>query len=202
MDKRGFTLIEIMIVLAIMAAVIGIGAPRLFKTQDNVKSVVRKFMVLGKEIRDKARINNATYRLAIHMEPKNYTYWVEKANGSQLIDPAAMTPEGRAKIEEAKKEKKDDAPPPLFQLDKSILKKEKSLPGQMRFVSLETINMKEPVVEGDAYIYFFPQGMVEASALQIATGSAGSNTWTLIFDPLTGQVDVIEKAQSLKDLQR
>lgn len=194
-----------MIVLAIMAGIVAIGVPRLFKSQNNIKSVARTFMVLAKQVRDKARVNNATYRLVIHMKPNEDSYWVEKANGAQLIDPALLTEEGRKKAEEdAKSRSKDDAPPPpLFQVDKSILKKAKDLPGTLRFVSLETMNTKQPVTEGDAYIYFFPQGFVEASALQIATGTdPRSAIWTLVFNPLTGQADIIEKAQSLKDVQR
>jgi general secretion pathway protein H len=199
-NKRGFTLIEVMIVLAIMGAVVAIGMPRLFKTQDNIKAVARNFIVLAKDVRNKARVNNSTYRIVIHIDPKESSYSIERANGSQLIDPALMTTEGRKQAEEDAKEK-EDKPPPLFQVDKSILKKPKFLPGTLRFVSLETINMQQPQTEGDAYIYFFPQGFVDASALQISTGS-GSNVWTIIFNPLTGQADIIEKAQDLKDVQR
>lgn len=199
-NKRGFTLIEVMIVLAIMGAVVAIGVPRLFKSQDNIKAVARKFIVLGKIIRDKARVNNATYRLVMRIDPKDSSYWVERANGAQLIDPALMTIEGRRAADEAAKEG-EDKPRSLFQIDKSILKSAKTLPGTLRFVSLETINMQQPQTEGEAHIYFFPQGFVDASALQISTGN-GASVWTIVFNPLTGQADIIEKAQSLKDVQR
>lgn len=195
MNKRGFTLIEIMIVLAIMAAVIGIGAPRLFKTQDNIKSTARKFIVLGKEVRDRARVNNSTYRIAIKIDPNGGSFWVERANGAQTIDPNAEP--------DSKKEDNKEGPPPTFRPDTQIMKKPKSLPSNLRFVSLETVNMKSPITEGEAYIYFFPQGFVEASALQIQSGSGNnSSIWTIIFNPLTGQADIIEKAQNLKDVQR
>ncbi len=200
-NKRGFTLIEVMITVAIMGTVMAIGVPRLFKTQDNIRAVTRKFLVMAKEIRNKARLNNSTYRLVIHIDPKESSYRVERANGAQLIDPAMMTTEGRQKAEDAARDKTEGKPPPLFQPDSSVLKGEKTLAGTLRFVSLETLNMSSPQTEGDAYIYFFPQGFVDAAALQISTGN-GTNIWTLIFNPLTGQADVIEKASALKDVQR
>lgn len=191
-SQRGFTLIEIMIVLAIMAALITVGAPRLLKNNEgNIKAVARNFIVLSKELRNKARLTNSTYRLAISMEADEPKYWVERANGPQPVDPESY---------EKEKETGEDAPPPLFQIDKSLLKKEKELPGGLRFASVETVNMKSPMTSGIAYIHFFPEGFVEASAVQITNGN--NLTWTLVFNPLTGQADIIEKASSLKDVQR
>lgn len=193
MSQRGFTLIEIMIVLAIIATLIVVGAPRLVRKDGNIKSVARQFIVMSKEIRNKARLTNSTYRLVIDMDDKGNQYWVERANGPQAVDPEAY--------EKAKDEKKEeDAPPPLFQRDKSILKKEQTLPGGLRFGSVETTNTKAPITSGIAYVHFFAEGFVEAAAVQITNGN--NLTWTLVFNPLTGQADIIEKAQSLKDIQR
>ncbi|MGE9746106.1 pilus assembly FimT family protein [Bdellovibrio bacteriovorus] len=191
-NQRGFTLIEIMIVLAIMAALITVGAPRLLKKDGNIKSVARNFIVLSKEIRNKARLTNSTYRLAISMEPGEEKYWLERASGPQAVDPEAA--------EKEKDRDEEGAPPPLFQMDKSLLKKEKELPEGLRFASVETVNMKSPMTSGVAYIHFFPEGFVEASAVQITNGN--NLTWTLVFNPLTGQADIIEKASSLKEVQR
>lgn len=193
MSQRGFTLIEIMIVLAIVAGLITLGAPRLLKKDGNIKSVARNFIVLSKEVRNKARLTNSTYRLAISMEPGEEKYWLERASGPQAVDPEAYE-------KEKDEDKDEDAPPPLFQVDTSLIKKEKKLPEGLRFGSVETVNMKAPMTSGVAYIHFFPEGFVEASAVQITNGN--NLTWTLVFNPLTGQADIIEKASSLKDIQR
>ncbi|MGZ3775499.1 MAG: pilus assembly FimT family protein [Pseudobdellovibrionaceae bacterium] len=193
-SRRGFTLIEIMIVLAIIAALITVAAPRLVKKDSNIKSVARNFIVLSKEVRNKARLTNSTYRLVISLNPKEAKYWIERANGPQPVDPNA------AEKEKKKSEDKEKAPPPLFQMDKSLFKKEKVLPNGLYFGSVETINVKTPVTSGLAYIHFFPEGFVEAAAVQITDGN--KLTWTLVFNPLTGQADIIEKASSLKDTQR
>ncbi|UOF02333.1 pilus assembly FimT family protein [Bdellovibrio reynosensis] len=193
-SNRGFTLIEIMIVLAILAALIVVGAPRLLRKEGNIKNVARSFIVLSKEVRNKARLTNSTYRIVINMDPQDEKYWVERASGPQPVDPEAYE-----KAQEKSEDKDEDAPPPLFQIDKSI-GKEKTLPRGLRFGSVETINMKSPMTSGTAYVHFFPEGFVEAAAIQITDGN--KLTWTLVFNPLTGQADIIEKAQSLKDIQR
>ncbi|QDK37429.1 Tfp pilus assembly protein FimT/FimU [Bdellovibrio sp. NC01] len=197
MGKKGFTLIEVMIVLALLGALIGYGAPRLFKKQTNIKTAVRHFIVLSREIRNKARLNNSTYRLVVQMDDKEQKYWVERANGPQAIDIEAQEKE---REEGKNKDKKEDAPPPLFQIDKSLTKKEQTLPEGLRFGQVETVNSKSAMTSGTAYIHFFPEGFVEAAAIQITDGN--KLTWTLVFNPLTGQADIIEKAQSLKDIQR
>ena len=196
LSKKGFTLIEIMIVLAIIGAVVAVAMPRMIKKEGNVKVVTRKILTLSKEIRTKARLNNSTYRLVIKMEDqKQHTYWIEKSNG-----PVAVDPEAYEKEREESKDKPEDAPPPQYQVDKSITKNPLELPAPLRFASVETINMKSPVTSGTAYIHYFPEGFVEAAALQITDGN--KMTWTLVFNPLTGQADIVEKAQGLKDLQR
>jgi general secretion pathway protein H len=48
-------------------------------------------------------------------------------------------------------------------------------------------------------MYFSPEGLVEPMLVQIT--DKAKLTWTLIFNPLTGRTDIIEKALTLKDLQ-
>lgn len=194
MSQRGFTLIEIMIVLAIIASLIVVAAPRLVRKDGNIKAVTREIVAMTKEVRNKARLTSSTFRLAIDMDDKGNKYWVERANGPQPVDP-----EGYEKAKE-KDDDDEEGPPPLFQPDKSVIKKEKTLPNGLRFGSVETANMKSPMTDGIAYVHFFGEGFVEAAAVQITNGN--NLTWTLVFNPLTGQADIIEKAQSLKDIQR
>lgn len=191
-SQRGFTLIEIMVVLAIIASMIMLAAPKLVKKDGNIKAVTREFVVRAKEIRNKARLSNSTYRIAMNLDDKGNKYWVERASGPQAVDPQAY--------EKDRNSDSKDAPPPLFRMDNSVLKKESTLPNGLRFGSVETVNMKSPRTSGIAYVHFFSEGFVEAAAIQITNGN--NLTWTLVFNPLTGQADIIEKAQSLKEIQR
>lgn len=195
MNRRGFTLIEVMIVIAIIAGLIAVGAPRLIKKEANIKKTARSLTVLVKEIRNQAKLFNVTYRLVIRIESGQESYWVEKSSGPTLIDKEKIAEE----MEGKSKKDEEGAPPPLFQIDKRLSKKEKLLPSNLHFAQVETINMSQPVTNGIAYIHFFPEGLMEASAIQLTDKKI---TWTLVFNPLTGQADIVEKAVNLKELSR
>lgn len=192
--QRGFTLIEILVVLAILAATMTVLLPRMFRSSGtNVREVTRNFIVLGKEVRNRARVANATMRLVIDLNPANPKYWVEKANGPQLVDPNAAE-----KTEYEKEMEKEKASP--WEMDKVLTKTEKELPSGLYFASVETEHMESPQTEGVAYVHFFPEGLMQATAIQITDRK--NLTWTLLFNPLTGQADIAEEAKSLKDLTR
>ena len=193
LSRRGFTLIEVMIVLAIIAGIVVLGAPRIFKSSTNLKSVSRHIIVLAKETRNQARLSNSTMRIVFEMSENRQAYWVERAAGPQAIDIEKLQ-EPETDTEEENK------PASPFSLDNSLLKQPKNLPDQMKFASVESINLDRPVTEGKAYVHFSPQGFVEASAIQIVN-SAGQ-TWTLVINPITGQADIVEKAVSLKEMER
>lgn len=193
-SQRGFTLIEVMIVLAIIAGVVVLGAPRLFKQNTNIKSVVRNLSVLTKETRNRARLSNTTYRIAFSIKLDESEYWVEKSSGPKPIDLEALKNPPR------EEDKDENAPPPPFTPDTSLMKKPKALPSGINLVSVESINISEPIKEGLAYIHFSPEGFVEASAVQIS--NAQNQIWTLVINPITGQADIVEKAVGLKDLNQ
>lgn len=190
-SRSGFTLIEILIVLAIIGAAMSIAMPRLFRKEGNIKSVTRTFLVLGKEVRNRARLSNSTMRLVLDLNPQDPKYWVEKANGAKLIDPEA---------EKEKEKESDEEKPAEWQIDTVLTKDKKALPDGLYFGAVETIHMKAPQTEGVAYVHFFPEGLMEAASVQITDRK--KLTWTLIYNPLTGQADIATEARSLKDVTR
>jgi len=187
-----------MIVLGILGALVVFGLPRLVR-KDNIKQVTREFIPIIKQIRNNARLQNATYRLVIDMDENANKVWIERASGPKLIDPELAQKEKEAK----ENEDKENPRPPAFAQDSRIIKKNKglkTLPDKMRFQSVETINNKEVMTSGRAYIYFSPEGLVEASTIQISDGP--TNIMTLVLNPLTGQVDIVPKALSLREIKR
>lgn len=187
LNNKAFTLIEILIVLAIIASVLALSIPRIQKRENNIRSIARQMSVLAKEIRNHARLTNSMMRLAVNLSQKSPKYWVEKASGVEL----RLSKEDE-KLDEEKKPKSS------FQIYKSLSRKEKELPSGLFFKSVEVHNY-EPIQEGIGYIYFSPQGFVDFSALQITDNK--KLTWTLVFNPLTGQVDTLTEAKELKDLK-
>lgn len=191
-NNQGFTLIEIMVVLGIMGVIIALGLSRVRKKENDIKRTAREFYVLGKEIRNQARLKNSTYRLMIRLDEGAQSYWVESAQGFQgRLD--------EKEVEEREKLAEEDRPKEVFEQDSSVLRKEKTLPDGLFFKSVENLD-HEPFTTGTATIYFFPNGFVETTALQITDRKR--STWTLIFQPLTGQADIIPDERSLRDTKR
>jgi general secretion pathway protein H len=192
-QKSGFTLIEIMVVLAILGGLLALGLPRLKFNQNNIKKVVRELAVLGKEIRNQSRLKNMTHRLVFRLG-KDDAYWVEAAAGPV---PAQVMNTGTNLSDDEKKEL--DAKSPFKKSQKFFKKEEKKLPGGLIIKSVETMTNPDPTTQGLAYVYFSPEGLVEKSVIQI--GNKESLTWSLIYNPITGHADIVEKAVSLKDVQ-
>ena len=119
-NNKGFTLIEVMVVLGIIGVIIAMGLSRVRKKDNDVKKVARQFYVLGKEIRNQARLKNATYRLMIKLDEGAQEYWVESAQGFQgkLTDK-----ELEERKSEDEKLDKDEKPKEVFEKDTVILKK-------------------------------------------------------------------------------
>jgi general secretion pathway protein H len=181
-----------MVVLGIIGAIIALGLSRVKKKENDIKKTARDFYVLGKEIRNQARLKNATFRLMIRLDEGAQSYWVESAQGFQgRIDDKEK--------EELAKLNEDERPREVFEKDSSVLKKEKTLPSGLFFKSVENLD-QPPLTVGTGTIYFFPNGFVETTALQITDRK--KVTWTLIYQPLTGQADIIPEERSLRDSKR
>lgn len=195
MNHRGFTLLEIMVVLLILAAVVGLGLSRLNSTKREVQTTVRRFSVLTRHIYNLARLKNKTYRIAFQLNTeKPHQYWVESATG---IDTLPDYEKEQEKDSESKDERKIS--PKEFKLDSEILKEPKKLPDPLKFTEIEIVNRKSSITDGMAYIHFLPQGLVEEAAIHI---SGGKNlTWTLITHPLNGKTEILPSHIPLKTLR-
>ncbi len=201
MKNKGFSLIEVMIVLAILGGLLALVMPRLNRDKNNVTKVIREIAVLGKEVRNQARVKGATHRLVMNIGPTESTYWVEMANGSVLRkSKEEFEQEAKENNEKLSDEQKKDAEAAGFQKSTKFFKEDRKVPKGINFVSVETPSAPEPITSGTAYVYFNPEGLVEHAAIQISNKE--KQIWTLIFNPLTGHADIMEKAVSLKDVTK
>ncbi|WP_194863183.1 prepilin-type N-terminal cleavage/methylation domain-containing protein [Myxococcus sp. AB036A] len=66
----------------------------------------------------------------------------------------------------------------------------RELPADVK-VSVWTRNQRQPVENGVAYLYFFPQGYTEKAYVYV---QQGDNVWTLDVSPLTGKVQIVAEA--------
>lgn len=196
-NKKGFSLLEIAVVLSIIGAIIALVAPRFLDKKSDTRKVFRDFIVAGKDLKSRAKLTGSTYRIAFDLTEKQQSWWVEKSTKAVMID--------KAKFEEEREKSKNsdqnsEKSPRDFQADTSIFKKKQILPSGYKFKQIESGSLDLTITDGLAYIHFFPQGLIETSAIQIEDPKG--NIWTLVYNPLTGRSDIIPEAKLLKELAR
>lgn len=196
-QSGGFTLVEIMIVIAIIGGVLAIGVPKMFSTASTMRAAVRKLAVITRDIRNNSRLYQVTTRLAISLDKdKGYTYLVESSPGIVLMRSELQEKELERLTEKQAEESKKKV---QFSTDARVLKKPVTLPKGMKFEDVEKTGRDEAQAGGMAYINFYPQGLSEEAAIHISDG--GSLHWTIVINPLTGRADVYEKRITLKELR-
>lgn len=196
-DRRGFSLVEIMVVLAIIGGLLVMITPRLQDKRSAIQGAVREIATLTREVHNHARLFNSTYRLVIEMNPEEgHTYWIESAPGNialmseeQAKENANLSEEERAKLQERTG----------FSEDSRILKKRQSLPRGLFFGGVEYGNRLEAINEGRAYIHFFPQGLTEEAVIHLTDQK--TLNWSLALHPITGVCDIFDGKKTLKDLR-
>lgn len=208
LTTKGFTLLEVIITVAIIAAVVTMALPRLGGRSNEIRATVRKLAVLSRDLRSRAKLNNATYRLVINMqetedtakaEDRKYTYWVERAQGEILNN---YDPENPPQLEDKNKDEDtgdEKPPPPPFVPDPKVMKKPEELPGDLIFESVELATVDEPITSGLVYIHYLPTGFVDEAAIHLKRGD--KIAWTLAIEPLTGRMDIIDENRKLEDLR-
>ena len=192
----GFTLIEIMIALILLAGLTVVALPRIGSHTNELKATVRKLTVLGKHLQVHSRLENKTFRLAFHLpEKKAHSFWVESAPG--YVSESAEEDE---ESNDDNNEEKEASSLNTFQLDPSILEEPISLPKPLLFKDIEVED--EISKNGKAYIHFFPQGVIEEAAIHISTGKQGNKSgWTITYNSLTGKGHIIDKYVPLRALR-
>lgn len=97
--ENGFTLIELIVVVAIISLMMGFAIPRLdgFLSEDNSKKEIRKFCSLTSELRGKALKDKKDYVLVL--SPSSNEYFVEPDDEKKL--PKKFSPGKRFSIKGA-----------------------------------------------------------------------------------------------------
>ena len=195
-----------MIAITIVAFVVAIVLPKINNNDNKTKAIIRKLSTLSRELRFRAKLQNATYRLVFDMETDGDdhpvdSYWVEKASGNVLNDYNPKSPpKNPAKLAQERKDaKKQDKklPPPRFTMDTSIMRKPIVFPSKLVLKSVELSTLDNPVTKGVVYIHFLPSGFADEAAVHI---QLEKNKWTLVTQPFTGQMVILPENKSLKDL--
>jgi prepilin-type N-terminal cleavage/methylation domain-containing protein len=193
--ESGFTLIEIMIVIAIMAGLIVAGST-VFSSASQKRSAIRKLAVMTRDLRSSARLNNSTTRIAISMDDeKGHSYWVESAPGNVTL----LSAEQQKELDDMTSLRREEEKPKTeFEADTRVLKKAQDLPNGLYFDSVE-MSTREPQTSGVVYVHFFPQGLAEDAVIHLSDRK--TLNWTIAINPLTGRADVYERKIPFKELR-
>ena len=180
-------MVEIMIVVVIIGLVSATAISRFFNRDNSFKEEVRNFKLLTSSLHNSAKLSHLTFRIVIQMGDESgdgpHKYWVENSTkaGAQIS------------------EKDSSEQRSGFTKNTSVLKKEMTLPNGVKFESVEIAGEDQPITQGNAYIYFTPQGLVDESAIHISAGEGLD--WTIAIHPLTGKSDIFTTKVLLKDLR-
>ncbi len=191
--QSGFTLIEILIVMVIIAGLVTFAIPRISPI-DRLRSVVRKFAVFTRQTQTAARLTGNVHRMVISIpsdEKKQASFWVEVASSKTATTTLTN---------ETDKEKKEgqETSETGYALEGKISKNPVVLPDNFYFEDIQ-FSDKQKVTTGKAYIYFFPQGFVTKAAIHITNKK--SLHWTIVINPLTGVSSVLDQYKNFGDLQ-
>jgi general secretion pathway protein H len=206
--ERAMTLIEVLIVMALIAIIMGamvVGSGQLSSSRLRHSST----MLTG-AIRvgfSRATATSKTVRLV--MDFGENAIWLEEGDQPHLVQSKDVTGTGGASpatvaeqqaLDESSRILKGPPIPKATFREIDAMGVAASEPGKGhkaldRGIELRSVQSQHddtPRTEGRAYLYFWPGGMTERSAIQLRVGKSeeASSTVTLVVQPLTGRVTV------------
>jgi prepilin-type N-terminal cleavage/methylation domain-containing protein len=175
-NSKGFTLIEVLIALVLVALFSVIAVPTfnsVFRTGS--QSFAIQTASLMRDARDRALLNKSVVRVRWDLDKQQY--WAEEGPDSLLIPK-----ETKEKLSDEEKKKVEEESP--FRLLREITPQHKTLPYGVKITQLVLPRKKDPVKEGIADIYFFPNGTGGGAIISLE--DFDKRTQSLWVHPLTG----------------
>jgi prepilin-type N-terminal cleavage/methylation domain-containing protein len=183
-DSRGFTLIELMAVIALVAAMMLYVVPKMSSSlKVSINSTAREMAAASREAYNSAVLTGRVHRMVYDMKAQQY--WAESGPTTVLLD----TQETKEKEERRKRfSHPDDKPPPSeFALARTITRKKIDLPRGVEFEDVFSEQKPDAITEGTAFTHF----LAERTIIHIKDNS--DHHVTLILSPLVGRTKVIPR---------
>ncbi len=168
-NRKGFTLIELAVVIAILGIMIALVAPRMGELGEaNLKRSARHLTGMIRFLHDEAQAKKTEYRLTFDVPGGHY--WAETWVYTDDVAGSGDKPAFRTR--ELKR----------YQ---SAIAGEGSLSGETKFRDIVVASHPD-----DAYMLFTPDGWVEHALIHLRDGS--DRDFTLVVKPLTGATELRE----------
>lgn len=209
--KRGITLIEMMVVMAVIAVVIAVGAPVLSSVFDlQQRGAAKTLADAYRLLQTEAMLRNVTFRMAYNLDRS--TWSVEVGDPSALIftDPRSREEweeEQQRKLKRfTKKELEEGQANDIIDqggrfsgLDVPGFPTKGALPDSCRFAYVYTPQYGEPVTPSEempeeredervVYSHIFPDGTMEFTVVRIVDIDDPADGYTVEVEPFSGQV--------------
>lgn len=197
--ERGFTLIELVVVVGVVALIAGLAVPALGSlTGAHAREAAGRLAGAMRYMFDTAALRHETCRIALDTEHRSW--WAECAPGG-----ATVAREGRERqsVEDLARRFPDEKDEETRRLlartafgafsDRLVPKSE--LPGHAAFgkISVEGLGDADAKL---AYVYFFPGGRALRAFVPVVDGS---NVFTVVVEPFTGRARAVAGAVEVKE---
>lgn len=209
--KRGVTLIEMMVVMAVMAVVIAVGAPVLTSVFDlQQRGAAKTLADAYRLLQTEAMLRNVTFRIAYNLDRS--TWSVEVGDPSALIftDPRSreeweeeqrrkLKRFTRKEIESGEASDITDQGGRFSGLEVPGFPTKGELPDSCRFAYVYTPQYGDPVTPSEqmpeekedervVYSHIFPDGTMEFTVVRIVDAEDPADGYTVEVEPFSGQV--------------
>lgn len=209
---RGFTLLEIGIALVILGLMLAVAVPSINAISGaELKKTTGMLQGLMRDTYARAALSGHTHRVVLDLEASSY--WVEATEGGVVLkrEKLSLTREGDAvldkvdeRIEDIEADSKDEAdqerlklyrhpswaPVPFPGQDRVDEVRPQRLPSEVRFKSVWVDHLEEAATGGQVAIHYFPGGYTQEAHITLTDDDEGARTFTLVTNPLTGEVYV------------
>lgn len=186
MNRRGFTLIEILVVIAVLAAIVGIGTPTIKNVlRTNLRSSAFQIASLSKFAYDSAVIRGRVHRIVFDFDKK--TFQLQVSMSDEMVVEQEEDQEAASGLSPDKKE--EEKPQNFSDFPGEIGKKQKLASG-VELDSVENLNTKKKYTQDIAYLYFFPQGATEDTIIRLSGQKNRTGFYSIRLNPLNGKAKV------------
>lgn len=190
---RGFTLVELLIVIAVIALLAGLAAPGLGSlTGANARESAGRLAGAMRYMFDTAALRHTTCRLALDLEHE--AWWPECTAAAAAIGREEDDPSGDELERRFPAEASEDVRHLLaktkfgsFSDRRLELGEKRSLPGNARFGAVR-VEGRRATEEGIVYVHFFAGGRAQRAYVPVVDGD---NLYTVVVEPFTGRARVV-----------
>ena len=173
-SKKAFTLIELLLVIALIAFIFALSSKIFVKKRTRVKNVFNEWIQLNSRLARSSKLHDRVYRLAIQLNlEERDQYWVEKK--SSLKNP-----------------EKDNPPEEIseFERDTSFYEEPKPL---MSLLDIAKVEQKDKTYdEGLVYIYYYPSSLAQETKIYFLRPDKPKAEWILHLEPVSKELKLIK----------